>query len=93
MTDAMRTSSIITRAFGGAYSRVLICGLISTALFGYWLFFGAGYRAMQPTAYELTTSLLLSHPSTSSDAAQAIESEGFLSIVEQHRLLDRIGNK
>ncbi|WP_121498168.1 hypothetical protein [Pseudomonas aeruginosa] len=93
MTDAMRTSSILTSALGGAYSRVLLCGLIAAALFAYWLFFGPGYRAMQPSVYELTTSLLLAHPATASDAALAIESDGYLSIVAQHRLLDRFGNE
>ncbi|MBP7824376.1 MAG: hypothetical protein KA011_04030 [Pseudomonas sp.] len=48
---------------------------------------------MQPTAYELTTTLLLTHPATASDASAAIESDGYLSIVAQHRLLDRIDNE
>ncbi|WP_157754430.1 hypothetical protein [Pseudomonas putida] len=48
---------------------------------------------MQPTAYELTTALLLTHPATASDASLAIQSDGYLSIVAQHRLLNRIHNE
>ncbi|PBV09312.1 hypothetical protein CJU35_05520 [Pseudomonas aeruginosa] len=86
-------STTRTSAIGGLYACLLLSGTFATAMFGYWLFFGAGYSTMQPTAYELTTTLLLSHPATADDAALAIESDGYLSIVAQHRLLDRIGNK
>lgn len=78
---------------GGAFSRALLFGLLAISIFAYWLFFGSGYRAMHPSAYELTTGLLLFHPTTALDAAQAIESEGYLSLAAQHRLLDRLGSE
>jgi hypothetical protein len=38
-------------------------------------------------------ALLLTHPATASDASLAIQSDGYLSIVAQHRLLNRIHNE
>ncbi len=86
-------STTRTSAIGGLYACLLLSGAFATAMFGYWLFFGAGFRTMQPSAYELTTALLLTHPATASDASLAIQSDGYLSIVAQHRLLNRIHNE
>lgn len=91
--NALRASTILTRALGGAYSRALLSALMAISIIAYWLFFGSGYRSMHPSAYELTTALLLSHPATALDAAQEIESYGFLSLAAQHRLLDRLGSE
>jgi uncharacterized protein involved in exopolysaccharide biosynthesis len=55
-----------------------------------WLLGGSGYQFLQPTAYELTTRFLLSSPETASDASQTIQAQGYISLIEQHRLLTRI---
>lgn len=73
-----------------------IDAVIVTAFLGWaflcvvWLFYGSGYPFLQPTVYELTTRFLLSSPETASEASKIIESQGYLSIIEQRRLLSRI---
>ncbi len=55
-----------------------------------WLFFGSGYQFIHPTAYELTTRTLLSFPETAAEASEVIQAKGYLSIIEQNRLLTKI---
>ncbi len=55
-----------------------------------WLFFGSGYQFLQPVAYEFTTSILLSNPETAPAAAKQLQDQGYLSIVDQKRMLSLI---
>lgn len=61
-----------------------------TAHFVFWLLCGSGYQSVQPIAYEYTTRLLLSSPVTAAEVSEKIRAQGYLSLVEQHRLLSML---
>jgi hypothetical protein len=72
---------------------VLVAAALGWAvLFVVWLLCGSGYQFVQPGTYELTTRILLSSPLTASEASDVIQAHGYLSMIEQHRLLSRIAH-
>lgn len=74
---------------GGIDAIVVAAALGWTVLCVVWLLGGSGYQFIQPTAYELTTRFLLSNPVTAADALETIQAQGYLSLIEQHRLLSK----
>lgn len=74
---------------GGIDAVVVAAALGWTVLCVVWLLGGSGYQFLQPTAFELTTRFLLSNPVTALDASETIQAQGYLSLIEQHRLLAR----
>lgn len=82
MTLCMRKAGIDAVVVAAALGWAVLCVV--------WLLGGSGYQFLQPTAYELTTRFLLSSPVTVSDASESIQAKGYLSLIEQHRLLARI---
>jgi len=75
---------------GGIDAVVVAAALSWAVLCVVWLLCGSGYQFLQPTAYELTTRFLLSTPETASQALETMQAQGYLSLIEQHRLLARI---
>jgi hypothetical protein len=57
------------------------------------LFCGSGYAEVAPEPYRLSVTVLLSVPQTANDAKQLLERDGYISIVDQHRLMQRVLNK
>jgi hypothetical protein len=56
----------------------------------WWLFLGSGYAEIAPEAYRVTTTALLAGSNTAVDATAILKRDGYINIIEQRHLMQRL---